>query len=216
MPDAGGSGTVDRELAQLAIARDRTQHYRWKRGRHRLSRAWRPIHRPRYRQPCHPCRTSRQRWRGAGRADAVGPSVRGGARVDETAGRCLGEDRVRLAASSPSTSAASARRLPCPLRFCRPAYRSKCNEGNPRGYARRLGDGRAKRTCTDLAARGPVNGGHDDQHHAFHDGCGRRDAGTQVGRRRQGARPRDAHFAGDRRLCRWLRPGGDMRGGNRP
>ena len=29
-------------------------------------------------------------------------------------------------------------------------------------------------------------------------------------------RPGDAHLAGDRRLRRWLRPGGGMRGGNRP
>jgi len=48
MPDARSSDAVDRELAQHKIAPDRTQHYRWKRRRHRLSRAWRPIHRPRY------------------------------------------------------------------------------------------------------------------------------------------------------------------------
>jgi len=41
---------------------------------------------------------------------------------------------------------------------------------SPRWHARRLGDGRSKRTRTDLAEGDAVNSGHDDQHHAFHNG----------------------------------------------
>jgi hypothetical protein len=77
------------ELAQCEIAPDRSQRYRGKCGRHRLSRTWRFVHRPRFRQSCHSCRASGWRRRSGCRADAVGPSVRSGARVDQTAGRCL-------------------------------------------------------------------------------------------------------------------------------
>jgi hypothetical protein len=59
----------------------------------------------------------------------------------------------------------------CPVRF----RRSGRNEGDPCGHTRRLGSGR-ERTFTDLAERGAVNGGHDDQHCTFHDRCRRRDA----------------------------------------
>ena len=40
------------------------------------------------------------------------------------------------------------------MRFLRPAHRSERNEGDPCGHARRLGDGRAKRTCTEAATKG--------------------------------------------------------------
>ena len=57
------------ELAQCEIAPDRSQRYRGKRGCHQLSRTWRLVHRPRYRQSCHSCRAS-----GGGEA-AVAPML---------------------------------------------------------------------------------------------------------------------------------------------
>jgi C4-dicarboxylate-specific signal transduction histidine kinase len=40
------------------------------------------------------------------------------------------------------------------VRFLQPAHRSERNEGDPCGHARRLGDCRAKRTCTEAATKG--------------------------------------------------------------
>src|SRR5258707_15625568 len=115
-----------------------------------------------------------QRRQSARRADAVGSGIRGGARVDETAGQYLGENRVRLAATPPSAAVPVARRLFYAVRFRRPAHRPGRNEGDPCGHAQRLGDGRGKRTCTDLAERGAVNGGPDNQHQAVDGGWPRR------------------------------------------
>jgi hypothetical protein len=56
-------------------------------------------------------------------------------------------------------------------RFRRASPRSGRTDRDPRGHARRLGDGCAKRTRAGLAEGRTVHRGHDDKHHAFHDGC---------------------------------------------
>src|SRR4051794_8508280 len=61
-----------------------------------------------------------------------------------------------------------------------------------------------------------VNRRHDDQHHALHDGYRRDDGRSQSIRCRQGARPREADLAGDRRLRNWMRSGSGMRDSSWP
>src|ERR1700722_18915235 len=107
---------------------------------------------------------------GACHDDAGGSGIRGGARIGETAGRRLGADRVRIAAIP------AARRPFCPVRFRRSAHRSRRNEGDPRGHARRLGYGRAEPTWTDL---------------------------TESGRRGAQRRAADVAKARDRDICAW-------------
>ena len=64
-----------------------------------------------------------------------------------------GLESIGLASLRPLTAAAApvARRLSRPLRHSRPTRQPERDKCDPRGHARRLGDGRAERTRADLA-----------------------------------------------------------------
>ena len=62
-----------------------------------------------------------------------------------------GIDRPRLTSPTAAAPVPVARRLSRPLRHSLPTHRPERDKCDPRGHARRLGDGRAERTRADLA-----------------------------------------------------------------
>jgi len=96
----------------------------------------------------------------------VSSSVQWCARLDETAGRRFGKDRVRLAVAFSFYCSFCCSPASRPLHFCRPAYRPARNQGDLAGMVG-VSAMAVQNALVQISLKGAPSTRHDDQHPRF-------------------------------------------------